>query len=390
MSPFEDPTLADTAIEGTVPADAAEGISGGLACDASAQCRSGACTLGVCSEWLHAMLIRIDTTPMGADVTEGVTDFPLLVRLGGAANAFDFSDAQQDGRDIRFVDDRGKNLDYQIERWLHDDWQAELWVSVPRIEGNSRANTVVMYWGNELAPAISSGAAVFGKYDCVYHMNGSVTERTVQDDSGHQVGGAITQAAETNHGTVIAYGLELERDGNISTSKPLDWPAAVSTSLWFKVPQGWHGALAGFFWPANGSSSNHLVLMNSDGTLSFSVVHQSAPAVIATMAAFDDNAWHLLTARLSSAGQYLFVDGESVAENPTLTSADLGPKSYWGFGIPSPGPTAQDAGTNPTVYLPRQLDEIRVRHQAESAAWIKLAYATQRLGSTAVRYESSP
>src|SRR5512133_1801850 len=61
---------------GAAPFDARPGLGGGSQCDAPSQCLSGACTLGVCSEWSHAMLVRVDTTPAEADVREPVSDFP--------------------------------------------------------------------------------------------------------------------------------------------------------------------------------------------------------------------------------------------------------------------------------------------------------------------------
>jgi hypothetical protein len=122
--------------------------------------------------------------------------------------------------------------------------------------------------------------------------------------------------------------------------------------------------------------------MNSDGTLSFSVLLQNARVGVTSPTSYDDHAWHFVTARLSALGQYLFVDGESVAENPTLTSADRSQDSVWRFGQ-LPGATA--AG-EPSAYFGGVLDEIRVSGNEESAAWIKLAYATQRPGSSAVTY----
>ena len=377
--------------------DARTGVGGGFPCDASEQCLTGACNLGVCSDWQHAMRIRIDTTSTGADVSETVTDFPLLVRLGGYANAFDFSQARADGGDIRFVDDKGHNLDYQIERWDNQRQLAELWVSVPRIVGSSAANVIILYWGNEFAGPLASSTAVFDSYTCVYHIEDTIVAppgaKQIQDDSGHNYVGSIDSpssdslaSADTHAAGVIGYGLALAgRSNYLATTYVSQSPQSLSISLWFNAQLGALGGLAAFYLPGpalSDGSTNLAIAMSPGGTLSFSVSHEGALVPVKSLISYNDHAWHFVTARLSALGQYLFVDGESVAENPTLTSADRSQDSVWRFGQ-LPGATA--AGV-PSAYFGGVLDEIRVSGNEESAAWIKLAYATQRPGSSAVTY----
>ena len=339
------------------------------------------------------MRIRIDTTEAGADVSETVTDFPLLVRLGGYANAFDFSQARTDGGDIRFVDDQGHNLNYQIERWESGRRLAELWVSVPRIVGRSAANTIILYWGNEFAGPLASGTAVFDSYTCVYHIEDTSVAKQIQDDSGHRYVGSIDSPASdapasvnTHADGVIGYGLALDGGSSfLATSSIPQSPQSLSIALWFNAQLDTSGGLAVFYQPGpgmNNGSTNHAITMNPGGTLSFSVLHQSARVAVTSLTSYDDHAWHFVTARLSASGQNLFVDGESVAEDPTLTSADSSPDSVWRFGQ-LPGVAA--AGV-PSAYFAGVLDEIRVSGNEESAAWIKLAYATQRPRSSAVIY----
>lgn len=372
--------------------DARTGVGGGFPCDASEQCLTGACNLGVCSDWQHAMRIRIDTTSTGADVSETVTDFPLLVRLGGAANAFDFSQARADGGDIRFVDDKGHNLNYQIERWDNQRHLAELWVSVPRIVGSSAANVIILYWGNEFAGPLASGTAVFDSYTCVYHVEDTIVAppgaKQIHDDSGHNYVGSIDSpsSANTHADGVIGYGLALDGRRNFLTTSSIPQnPQSLSISLWFNAQLDAPSGLAAFYLPGlalSDGSTNLALAMAPGGTLSFSVSHESAMVPVTSLTSYDDHAWHFVTARLSASGQYLFVDGESVAENPTLTSADPSQDSVWRFGQ-LPGVAA--AGV-PSAYFGGVLDEIRVSGNEESAAWIKLAYATQRPGSSAVTY----
>jgi hypothetical protein len=184
----------------------------------------------------------------------------------------------------------------------------------------------------------------------------------------------------------IGYGVALDGRSNFLTTSAIPQsPQSLSISLWFNAQPGAPGGLAAFYRPVSSTSdglTSHAISMDLGGTLTFSVLHQSKKAAITSLTRYDDSAWHFVTARLSDSGQYLFVDGESVAENPTLTAADPSQDNVWRFGQ-LPGVPA--AGI-PSTYFAGVLDEIRVSDVAESDAWIKLAYATQRPGGSAVTY----
>ncbi len=364
--------------------DARAGSGGGSPCDAPEQCLSGACTLGVCSDWMGAMQIAIDTTPAGAAVNESVMSFPLLVRLD--AKNFVFAEARQDGSDIRFLDDSGNTLAYQIERWDAQKAMAEVWVLVPRILGNSRDNVLRMYWGNPLSASTSSGPAVFGNFSCVFHMeqapNASATQ--IEDDSGHDNSGTVqsqSSAGPLGEG-VAGSGLALDGSSMMSTADRLPPPLPVTFSLWLKTTSKTGGGIAGF---ANKPTSDdatydRFVTMDSSGRLSFAVLHGGARSTLTSLSGYNDGQWHLIVARFSSAGQYLFVDGDDVADDPTLTSADAYP-GYWRFG---------EEPASPGYYVSGNLDEVRVSNNELSDAWVKLSYATQRPETNAVVYSRQP
>ena len=132
--------------------------------------------------------------------------------------------------------------------------------------------------------------------------------------------------------------------------------------------------------------------MDSSGRLSFAVVHNGTLATVSSLEGYGDNKWHFIVARFSSSGQYLFVDGESVADDPTTTSADayIG---FWRFGeepATSPPSHAPDAAVSTGDFIFGSIDEARIATDELSDAWIKLSYATQRPGATAVIYNARP
>lgn len=364
--------------------DARVGSGGGAPCDASEQCLLGACTLGVCSEWMHAMRIAIDTTSAGAAVGESVMLFPLLIRLD--ALNFDFGEARPDGSDIRFLDSSDNALAYQIERWDSEEALAEIWVLIPRVLGNSRDNVVLVYWGNQLATQASSGPSVFGNFSSVFHMDEDPNDSAVQieDDSGHNNPGTVqSQSGADPRGEGIAgSGLALNGDTVMSTMHNLPPPLPVTISLWLKTTSVAGGGIAGFASRPTGDNVTYdrFVAMDSGGHLSFAVRRGGAMAPLTSLTSYNDDRWHFIAARFSRAGQYLFVDGESVADDSTLTSADAYP-GFWRFGEePTP------AGTS--YYISGSMDEARISTDELSAAWIKLSYATQRPGANAVIYSA--
>ena len=123
--------------------------------------------------WKHSGSFFILTSPEGADLpaSAAVEDFPLLVRLN--QDSFDFRQARPNGEDLRFSSPNGEPLAFQIEEWDSAENVANIWVRVPRIQGNS-LQQIKIYWGHPAAESESSGKAVFNEsngYVSVWHMN---------------------------------------------------------------------------------------------------------------------------------------------------------------------------------------------------------------------------
>ena len=342
------------------------------------------------------MQISVDTTPTGANVREAVSGFPLLVRLN--AMNFAFAEARPDGADIRFLDSSGNNLAHEIERWDARKTVAEIWVLVPRITGNSRNNAIFMYWGNPLSVPTSSGPSVFGNFSCVLHMGENPNSSVLQIDDGSGQGnpGTVqTQSAANPRGEGISgSGLALDGRSFLSTFRRLAAPQPMTLSLWFKTTSADGGGIAGFASKLLGNDLVHdrSVAMEPGGRLSFSVLHGGEPATATSLASYNDGRWHFITARFSAVGQYLFVDGEAVADDTTLTSADSY-SGFWRFGeepAASPPEGASDTDISSGYYISGLIDEARVSTSELGDDWIKLSYATQHPGATAVIYPTLP
>ena len=123
--------------------------------------------------WAHSRSIRINTTPSGADITDDVYTFPLLVRLD--TTAINFAQAAPDGRDIRFSKSDGTPLRYEIDFWNTDSSRAGVWVLMDTVRGNDSTQSITMHWGGPAgAPDFSSPSAVFNTangHAMVWHVN---------------------------------------------------------------------------------------------------------------------------------------------------------------------------------------------------------------------------
>jgi hypothetical protein len=183
------------------------------------------------ADWRFSGSLFINTTPDGASIPTGasVKDFPLLVRLH--SDWFDFSQAQDNGADLRFVTPEGAPLGFQIEDWNPSSGNASIWVRVPEIQGQA-TQEIKMKWGNPGAASKSSGKDVFNDsngYLSVWHM-GSQVEDEVGTLSSEDTGTTETQG-------MVGHARHFENRGVFCGDKINSYPTgnSVHTSqAWFR------------------------------------------------------------------------------------------------------------------------------------------------------------
>ena len=133
--------------------------------------------------WGRSGRFILNTSISGADVAGSVTNFPVLIRLTG--DNFDFTQARNNGEDIRFAKPDNSMLPYEIKRWDAVKKRAEVWVKVDTVHGNDRTQSITMYWGNANAQPQSNGAGVFDNgsgFQGVWHL-GETSGTTAADAS---------------------------------------------------------------------------------------------------------------------------------------------------------------------------------------------------------------
>ncbi len=149
--------------------------------------------------WLTGWTYRRQLTLNGSLINEGLTDFPVLVRLD--SSFFDFSKAKDHGEDVRFTASDGTTLlKYEIERWNKTAGKAEIWVKLPSVSSGS--DTVLyLYYANPSASDAQDPTNVWdSNFMLVQHLE--ETSGTVTDSTSHGNNGAYHGATQDVEGKI--------------------------------------------------------------------------------------------------------------------------------------------------------------------------------------------
>jgi hypothetical protein len=179
------------------------------------------------NEWTYSQAITLDTTASGANAAEDVTNYPLAVLLD--RSRFDFSQTRSNGADIRFFDSAGKELPHAIELWDAQAGSAAVWVLLDVVKGNSKDQSILMKWGNPIAPYRSDSPAVFQRTNGflgVWHLDekGNTATDGYKDSSEHAA-----------HGTGVALMPGSRVAGRIGKGVHLENPRGQDTARWMRV-----------------------------------------------------------------------------------------------------------------------------------------------------------
>jgi biopolymer transport protein ExbB len=324
-------------------------------------------------KWQYRKKITFDTTPTGANIKENLSDVPLLLRLH--TGNFNFSNAKEDGEDIRFVNGDDKTpLKHHIERFDPIDEIALIWVRVPRLSGGSNQDFMWMYYGNDAA---TGGQDAGGTYDVdqvvVYHleeMEGPPKDRTAYRNHASQIAGAQGLPS------VIGNGVAFSGPGDrivIPASPSLDLSKGLTFSTWIRITQ----PLADAYIFSRGEEERALAILIS-GTKVCGRITLSKEELVITEECADLplNTWHHLAVTAMPKGRLsIYLDGiEMYWMNLPVDLPALDTDIYIG---------ASKSGDH---SLFGDLDEIRISKAARPGAWIRAAYMAEGPDSTLLSY----
>ena len=234
-------------------------------------------------------------------------------------------------------------------------------------QASSQAATVTIAEGG-------SGAyvgAVLGDNPQLYYPLGSVS----QDWAGANppvFGSGVTAAtpgianSTTGHSNFAG-----NTNGRVSSTTTVTAPTEFSTELWFRTTTNSGGKLIGYGAAASGNSNSYdrHVYMANNGRLLFGV-YPGAVRTVQSAASYNNGQWHHMVASQSSAGIRLYVDGQLVASDNSVTTAEsyLG---YWRIGGDNLGSWTSAPSS---YYFNGSIDEVAVYPYALSETQIRNHY----------------
>jgi hypothetical protein len=342
------------------------------------------------STWGDSARVSVDTRSVGA--TGNVAGFPLLVRLD--RSSFDFSAAT--GLDLRVADAQGRRLAYEIERWDPLAGKAEIWVRCDTLRLGDSAQYLTLYWNRPGAASRSDGAAVFDTadgYEGAWHLDraagGPALFRDASGQGNDGQGDGLDSAASAAGVSDLGQTLDGVAQA-LHTAKAFAAPDTFTFSLWFKTTTANGGKLIGFGNLQTGSSrlNDRQIWMDNQGRIHFGVFPEDSLGqpdhgvnkMVSSTLAYNDGQWHYVAGRLGPEGQFLFLDGEPIASDPTVHESSHF-SGFWRIGYDNFGNWENLPRSH---WFQGDLDEVRVTRADWSDAFIKLAYKNQKPGSTLV------
>jgi hypothetical protein len=342
--------------------------------------------------------LRINTSSTGANVTENLYSFPLMIRLDSASLGTDidtFFNVTSPDSTVRFISGSGTDLPYEIEHWDASAKQALIWVLVDTVYGNSASQILNMQWGARSSDAYGSRNLVFDTaqgYLGVWHMNtadGRYSDATAHGYAATPEGFSMPPVAITG-----PVGPFVDLDGiddrlNAGAGPSPRMRDTLTISAWVKLHENskdiYYRVLTNKerFEDSTGLEVeiNPSHPLNSDTTVRESYLSLWGGSTKNPARAFDltweIDRWYHIALVMEYDSTRIYRDGVEVSVS--TSQRDMTPVSASSLPLLLGGSTEG--------FLYGALDEIRIATTARRNAWVKLSYETQRAGQTCVTFE---
>jgi hypothetical protein len=355
---------------------------------------AGDTALVVNPSWTYVKQLNLNTSVYGANITENVYGFPVVIRLN--SGNFDFSKANADGSDIRFVKSDNTPLPFEIERFDSMHQQAEIWVKIDTVFGNNSTQAILLYCGTSTSSVTpgSNSAAVFDTangFAGVWHL-GETAGTTVFDATGNHYNGTVSDTAPiAANGAIgsckqfngvsnyihVADGAQSKLDFSqtsphtISAWVNLDTLDSVTHFIAGKSDQQYF--LKVYPWTTGDLHWEFTEYYSNEG---WHILY--FPAVSKT--------WKFIEGRFDGNVQQLFVDGVLVSDSILYSADSLLRNNAQDFMIGRFN-TYSTTKIEKYGYFIGKIDEVCVSNVARSNAWTKLCYMNQRADDKLIIYK---
>jgi biopolymer transport protein ExbB len=309
------------------------------------------------TDWSFRKQITIDTTPKGANIVAPAGRVPVLIRLH--TGNFSFSDAQDNGTDLRFVGSDDKTpLAFHVESFDPLLGVATIWVDVPDFPAGS-AKQIWLYYSNKKATPGGDVAGTFdADYTLVYHFDDAAG--AAPKDKTAYGNNAQSAPSGIDEGAIVGKGARFSGAGAItvpaSPSLAIAAGGAFTFSAWVKTDVS--QARAGLYVRRDGASS---LVVGIDQGLPFVEVGGARVAAAKPIA---KGQWTHIAAAADGKAIALYVNGQGVGQTPGALPAL---NSVTAIGGEAPNAVG---GGAPTVSFIGEMDEVRLSKVARPAALI--------------------
>jgi len=318
-----------------------------IACLVFLLCASSARASWWNKEWTIRKKIDIDTSTAGAPIADPIGTTAILVRLHDGN--FKFTEAKEDGSDIRFVASDDKTLlTYHIEKYDALLNEAFVWVKIPDLKPGAKT-TFWMYYGNAGSKATRVDDPK-GTYDvntaAVYHFtdnNAPAHDSTTYANNAQNAGVPVL-------GSLIGPGLRFDGANPITipNSESLAWTdtSAITWSAWVKPTANAGNAII---------FKRESFTIGADNGKPFVDVNGSRAVGAQPMA---PGSWHHVAVTAAGPTITLYIDGQNAATLSAPLPASTAPLS---LGDSFAG----------------EVDELEISKAARPAGFIKMAAMSQ-------------
>jgi len=185
------------------------------------------------ADWNKRIKLTFKSSALGGPLT----DFPVLVTLD--STRIDYSDTQDAGEDIRFIDNSGMTkLNYQIEKW-DEAGTSWVWVKVPQIDVPSTTDHIWMYYDNPSAVDTQDSTAVWSNgYLSVWHLAEATGTVLIDNASGNDaVKLSLGEPAATTGGRIDG-AQDFDGTDDVATASDdttLDLTNTGTLEVWIRV-----------------------------------------------------------------------------------------------------------------------------------------------------------
>jgi biopolymer transport protein ExbB len=304
------------------------------------------------ADWTSQKKISINAQ----GITPAVAQFPVLVRLH--SGNFDFTTANIDGSDIRFIaaDDKTE-LKYHIEKYDAVNELAVIWVQVPKLDAAEKDAHFWLYSGNEKVTASTDTKT---SLDANAITDFHFSEKALLQDSSASGLVATGEIAVQKAGLIA--------ESATFTGKPLVIPANPA------IKQAVTGAYTWSAWIKPATLPQQAALYSQGDAISLKMEDQKLSLKIGANSISGGEikaaTWQHVAFTLEGGKANIYINGISVGSGDASVAevtADI---------------TVGDAFTG-------EMDELEIANVARNAEWIKLAASSQGVDSQLLKVAES-